>query len=208
MKPDLAQIERQLASLADDELLKVLDTGTPDYTQSALDIANREADRRGGIEQIRRRVAEWEAEQCARTRDEAAARAETRRYYTFAQHVYGTGRRWILFYGGFGLMYAVFYAVFRSQQLNISGALGIVILAALFALQTIAWSAVTYRRAVEDRRVIFCRACKKALVVNLPAIREMVARGDTAAPCPDCGVAQTLDGKTLPFLAPPTDDSV
>ena len=198
MDSDPVQIESHLAALSDDELLKVLeDTGTG-YTQTARDIAGREADRWGGIEQIRRRVVDQEAARQARAREDVPRLAETRRYYTFPEHLFQTARRWILAYGGLALL----WAVYRSRQDNVALALGIGVLASLFAVQAVVWSAVTYRRAPAHRKVHFCTGCKKAMILDRTVIQEAMAGGGTYSElCPYCGIVQTYDGETLGVLA-------
>jgi|GEM_PF-2379271 len=184
MEPQEDIISQNMARLSDEELLRVLTTEAADYTPEALSAAQCEAEKRGGFVLLRDQGDESRHAREERARERTREQIEIRRKYPLWQHVITIAERWYKAYG----VLAIMWLVFRTGSLGVNALFGLLVLTLLFVVQATIWAAVTYRKAVRERRLLVCEHCGKTLIVNIRSLSENTAPASAGQlPCPSCG---------------------
>jgi len=181
MEINLKDLKERISRLSNEELIKVLTTEKKDeYTQEALDIANEEAQSRGGFESIQNKYQKKLSKEQTDKEEKQKRKEEVAKNYSFIDHIITVWLRMIYVYGGIVFFWWI-YRASTERGLSIAevlgtgifwtGVVGLFILSIIYAF---IGALSNYRRTLENSFVIKCSNCKKAFIMAIDKAKMKV----------------------------------
>jgi len=180
MEINLNDMKEKISGLSNEDIVNMLTVDRDEYTEEALEIADKEIQNRGGFELIQKQYKEKMAVQQKEQQAKQSIKKEVAKNYSFTDHVVNTWLRWGKAYG----VLVIGWFILRTSQSSghnifkvlASGtfSVGIITLFVLSIIYAFIYSSINYKKALEELIVIKCENCKKVVVMYVDKIKMKV----------------------------------
>ncbi len=180
MEINLKDLKNRISHLSNEELIKMLTVEKDEYAQEALDLANEEAQSRGGHESIQKKHQQKLTKEQKNKEEKQKRKEEVAKNYSFFDHVINIWVRRSRVYGIIVIFWWI-YKISTERGLGITEILstspfwiGIVFLFILSIIYAFISALSNYGKTLENSFVTKCSNCKKAFVMAIDKAKMKV----------------------------------